>query len=267
MTQAVHCLQTDIEEALAKPKGKLHAIFINYAKMFDNINRTILLEKLKKFTGPRHCLLPPIRNLLLNNWIERSDGIARWNVLAQTISVLQGNPLSPLLFIIATADITEAVVSENVKLLMYADDMVLTFTSQTTASRIRSCNKVSKKELRLNEKTVSMTFRRGGRCETFYIGTKQLKSVTNFKYLGVTFQTPGNVFTLHLNERLNDALKALNDIKHLNKLSLTTAIKLFQLKVNPVETIQIYLQSYTDVNYMTFMMRVTWGLLSPKICP
>jgi hypothetical protein len=64
-----------------------------------------------------------------------------------------------------------------------------------------------------------MTFRRGGRSETFYIGTKQLKSVTNFKYLGVNFQTPGNVFTLHLNERLNAASKALNDIKHLNKLS------------------------------------------------
>jgi hypothetical protein len=63
--------------------------------------------------------------LLLNNWIEISDGIARSNLLAQTIGVLQGNPLSPLLFIIATADITEAVVSENVKLLMYADDMVL----------------------------------------------------------------------------------------------------------------------------------------------
>jgi hypothetical protein len=81
-----------------------------------------------------------------------------------------------------------------------------------------------------------MTFRRGGRCETFYIGTKQLKSVTNFKYLGVTFQIPGNVFTLHLNEPLNATLKALNDIKHLNKLSLTTAIKLFQLKVNLVAT-------------------------------
>jgi hypothetical protein len=40
------------------------------------------------------------------------------------------------------------------------------------------------------------------------------------------------VFTLHLNA----ALKALNDIKHLNMLSLTTAIKLFQLKVNRVVT-------------------------------
>jgi hypothetical protein len=44
------------------------------------------------------------------------------------------------------------------------------------------------------------------------------------------------VFTLHLNGRLNAASKALNDIKHLNKLSLTTAIRLFQLKVNPVAT-------------------------------
>jgi hypothetical protein len=63
-----------------------------------------------------------------------------------------------------------------------------------------------------------------------------IKLTINLKYLGVTFQTPGNVFTLHLNERLNGASKALNNIMHLNKLSLTTAIKLFQLKVNPVAT-------------------------------
>jgi alpha-D-ribose 1-methylphosphonate 5-triphosphate synthase subunit PhnG len=71
-------------------------------------------------------------------------------------------------------------------------DMVLTSTSQTElqAAFDRVIKWAKKNELRLNEeKTVSMTFRRGGRSEPFYIGTKQLKSVTKFTYLGVTLQT------------------------------------------------------------------------------
>ena len=36
---AVKCIQEDIEDALKLPKGKLHAVFIDYAKAFDFLNR------------------------------------------------------------------------------------------------------------------------------------------------------------------------------------------------------------------------------------
>ena len=92
-------------------------------------------------------------------------------------------------------------------------------------------------ELTLNaEKTVSMTFRRGGRCGTFYMGEIPLKSVISFTYLGVTLQMQGNIFTHHINDRVNAATRAISDIKSIGKLFLEIALQLFELNVDPVAT-------------------------------
>ena len=47
--QAIQYMQEDIEAALAVPRGKLHAIFIDFAKAFDSLSRKIPMEKLEKF--------------------------------------------------------------------------------------------------------------------------------------------------------------------------------------------------------------------------
>jgi hypothetical protein len=115
---------------------------------------------------------------------------------------------------------------------------MLTSTSQDKLQTAFNClaEWARKNKLKLNEdKTVSMTFRRGGK-QQFLIGDRVLKSVSNFKYLGVTFQTQGHVFTKHISERMSAAKRAINDIDHQNRLSLATAMKLFQLKVAPVAT-------------------------------
>jgi hypothetical protein len=62
----------------------------------------------------------------VKNFIQPDDTIAKSQALQQTDGVLQGDPLSPLLFIIATADITKAIQNEtNVKFYTYGDDMVV----------------------------------------------------------------------------------------------------------------------------------------------
>ena len=237
-TQAVQCLQSDIETATENRGGKLHAIFVDYTKAFDTINRTIVMKKLENALGPGHYLLPVTRDLLTNNWMEINDGIDKSNLIQQTVGVLQGDPLSPLLFILATADIVK-VIPDNVNLLMYADDMALTSTSETGLQKAfdQLVDWANENELILNaEKTVSMTFRRGGRRGTFYMGETPLKSVISFTYLGVTLQTQGNIFTRHINDRVNAATRAISDIKSIGKLSLETALQLFELKVDPVAT-------------------------------
>ena len=237
--QALHCLQNDIETTLSRPEEKLHAIFIDLNLAFDTINRKILIEKLETMIGTQNYLCRIIKNILSDNCIEVNDDITRSKPIKQNIGVLQGDPLSPLLFILATADATKSVTSEDVKSYIYADDMVIVSSSQEKLQNAYNnlVDWVERNKLTVNEnKTVSMSFRRGGKQALFYHKSRPLTTVTHFKYLGVVFQTPGNVFTLHVKERAVAAVKAMNDIKKLSKLSFSTAIKLFHAMISPIAT-------------------------------
>ena len=75
-----------------------------------------------------------------------------------------------------------------------------------------------------------------GRCtatETITCEGVALTAVSRFKYLGTTFQPTGTTFILHMKDRLAAAALAINDIQHLSKLSLQTAMALFTVKVQP----------------------------------
>lgn len=57
--------------------------------------------------GEDHGLTRVIRNILAYNKVEVSDGISTSREIIQTNGVLQGDPLSPTLFNVATADVSE----------------------------------------------------------------------------------------------------------------------------------------------------------------
>ncbi|XP_049845232.1 uncharacterized protein LOC126297956 [Schistocerca gregaria] len=103
---------------------------MDYTKVLNIINISILINKLETTLGPRHYLLPIIRDLPTNNRVEIHDGTNKSSLIQQTVRELQGDPLSPLLFILVMADNIETIKPDNVNLLMYADDMALTSVSQ-----------------------------------------------------------------------------------------------------------------------------------------
>lgn len=241
--QAVRCLLDEIEEALRVPKGKYHVVFIDYTKAFDMIDREKLMNKLKGMIGDQHYISKILEHILIYNIIEIEDGISTSNEIRQTNGVLQGDPISPLLFNIATADITDIIKnSPTASLILYADDMALGCSDkeelQKTLHELEKWTEENGFSINLR-KTVHMTFRKGGRAsikDSLTLNNEPLEKVNKFKYLGITLQTKATSFSYHVQERTAAAVKAIYSIKNIALLSLGTAMILFKTTISPIVT-------------------------------
>jgi hypothetical protein len=82
------------------------------------------------------------------------------------------------------------------------------------------------------QKTEMMVCRKGGKVkqgDRINYGHERLRVAK-----GITFQTSGKNFTIHIKEKAPSAVRALADIQSLSKLSLETAMKLFYLNTVPI---------------------------------
>jgi retron-type reverse transcriptase len=123
---AAEYLIGDMNEELKKTREKKYVVFVDYSKAFDIVNRTILVEKLKKIIGDT-WILKLISNILAENYIQVYDNTAKSDWISQTNGVLQGDPLSLHLFNVLTYDVKEKInkKSQNAAVYIYADDMAL----------------------------------------------------------------------------------------------------------------------------------------------
>jgi retron-type reverse transcriptase len=122
---AAGSLLQHIRTELEKPRGKLYAVFVDYSKAFDMINRELTINELEGLIG-RTKLTTLISNILADNQIQIDDGIGKSQWLIQTNDVLQGDPLSPILFNALTHDVGAKIKEgTDTMIYMYADDMAL----------------------------------------------------------------------------------------------------------------------------------------------
>lgn len=242
---ALRNLFGDISNALNGPDKKLLVIFVDYKKAFDLLDRGKLLIKLETVLGHANPLLEIIRCILAFNYVTVNDNTALSNPILQRNGVLQGDPLSPLLFNVAISDLAGKMKEEmeDLKVYLYADDVAIASRCpeklQMAFSKLMEWADENKFTVN-RQKTVQMVFRKGGRIPArdivHYENGEPLEITGSFKYLGITLQTSGTSYSRHIKERVAAGVRAMNEISMLNRLSVGVAMELFKLKISPIMT-------------------------------
>ena len=166
--------------------------------------------------------------------------------------VLQGNPLSPILFNIFINEIFKKVQNTDSMLtldgtnyfnaLMYADDLILLSTSEEGLQKsLNSLYKFcSTWKLNVNyKKTKCMTFSKGTirKEPKFHINNVALDNTNTFKYLGITISSRKCSFTPTLDDLSAKATKGLYALRSrlpFNTLPIKTLLKVFDACIQPI---------------------------------
>ncbi|KAJ4425686.1 hypothetical protein ANN_27882 [Periplaneta americana] len=113
--------------------------------------------------------------------------------------------MSPTLFNISTADVNIITQGLDVTIILYADNMVL--GSSKTVDRLEDW--ATDIDFKINKnKTVMMILRNAGRMaaeDKITLQGEKLQRVNYFRYLGITLQTTGLSFKIHIRESTTGA--------------------------------------------------------------
>lgn len=203
----VFVLQEIIHSQLRKEKGNLFVAFVDFKRAFDAVNHEKLWVKLLKL-GVSAKMIRIMKNLYDKAVLRVNTDEGLTDDVRITEGVLQGEILSPLLFILYISDIDDYFRSRDlsgidinnkldVMILLYADDLAI-------VARNKADLRTKLKALRLycldndlivNEsKTQILYCRKKGRYPKrlkFFYGDVQLKVVKSYIYLGIPFSSSG----------------------------------------------------------------------------
>ena len=248
-TDCLFILQGLIENMLGKG-NKLFAVFIDYEKAFDYLDRGAIWAKLIKGGVSSKCIR------IFQSLYDKMKLEVRKNtesgVFESNAGILQGESTSPIFFSFFVNDLESDFNVDEVgvmvydillKLLMYADDMVIfSKTKKGLQEALDNLDVYCRKwDISVNtRKTKVVVFRKGGRLNndyTWYFRNELIEVVSTFKYLGLHFSSTGT-FSFNFSETVSTARRALFGLKKL--LTTNTEIlpkmqlDLFNTMVKPI---------------------------------
>jgi hypothetical protein len=228
------------------------ALFIDFRKAFDMVNRDLMLLKLIQLGIDGHFYFA-LKALYRKTWAQVRINDALTGSFETPNGVRQGDSLSPTLFISFVNDLSMRlresphsfdIGERQLNHLMYADDLVLladNVASLQTLTNITAewCNQW---QLSINtKKTQAMHFRKKRKLrhdgQALHIGGEKIKFVDQYKYLGVTFDEH-LAFSANVKTLAGSAGRALGSLiakyKCNPNMGYATYTRLFQNCVAPI---------------------------------
>lgn len=200
----IYALTAAIQLHLRLKGRKVYGLFVDFKRAFDSVPQEKLWSKLASF-GVSPKFIRILKELYDKAALRVRVGGDLSSRIEVTEGVLQGEILSPLLFLLYLADIEKELRRAGVEginidgthdllLLLYADDLILLAdTPRDLRKKLKAlwdyCNSL---DLTVNiGKTKIVPFKRGGRpnSEVFYYGDQEVEQVNSYVYLGVVFSS------------------------------------------------------------------------------
>ena len=230
-------------------KEKLYCVFIDYEKAFDKVDRSFLWQKLilEKVSSKLVKTLNAMYSVV-KSCVRHRSAYSRF--FHSYIGLKQGDPCSPILFMLFINDIVQNIKSDSndiftvddmqLFLLLYCDDAVVFAKSpevlQSMLYDIETyCTQWG---LKINtKKTKAMIFEKGRHSHfDFYLNNTKLELVTSFKYLGIHFFKNGNWYRTHklLAQHASFALHNLFSLFGELELPVSEKCKMFDILVGSI---------------------------------
>lgn len=214
-----------------------YAVFIDFKAAFDHVSRGKLIQAASGKFGIKGKMLNAIKSVLEPNSLIIDNGADLSEPVPQHRGLPQGDSVSPLLFVLFINSLLERLERRKVFVKMFADDLVTASENIDELQQALSALSIwcQENSMTVNtSKTKALKFRRAGSTgnRKLYVNRTEIEFVQSFKYLGITMQ-PALGFHEHVNQLLTRTASAIVCLAELQKMPLTLAMKIFEIKIMP----------------------------------